>query len=170
MLAGISIGCLGYIYTPAQAIDYTVTIDGSSPATVLQGGDTVTVSGYMKRAMYAYWNTEAIVVENGGVTLTNWSFSGGSGLVTADSGGNINLGTGSVINVGGTLRPPGSMGPTGLFANGAGSIITARDLTVNVQSDKSYGIYSRAGGAVNLTGQTTSIFLTVASLPQVVMP
>ena len=141
---------------PGYATDYITKIDGTYPATILNGGDTVTVSGTGPNAaaLSSIGAGSAIIVNGGGIIASNTNGTGG-GVVRTDTGGYIDLGTGSVINGTGFGSASGMMGATGIEANDVGSAVTARDVTISLQSDYSHGVYSRNSGSITLYGNTT---------------
>lgn len=148
---------------PAAPISSTVT--GTVPARALNTGDIVTVTGASTPALYSLGTGaggvgNGIVVNGGGGIQANNLAGTGLGVVTANNGGTINLGTGSIVRAQGSGSAAGIIGATGLFSRRqpAGSLvqaITARDLTVFASSDKPYAIYAHTDTQITLAGQTT---------------
>lgn len=140
------------------------TVNGTVPPRVLSAGDIVTVSGYTTPALYSLGTgaggaANSIIVNGGGIQAINFA-GGGLGVVTANNGGFVNLGTGSIIQTQGTGSPVGIIGATGIFSRNqaTGSLVqavVARDVTVSASSDKPYGIYAHTDSQITLTGLTT---------------
>lgn len=139
------------------------TVNGAVPATVLNGGDTVTVMGSSVPALRSDGLTggvqNSITVLGGGITATNLAGTG-LGVITAMNGGLIDLGTGTLVQAQGSGSAAGIIGATGLYTRylaGGGQVptIIARDLTVSASSDKPYAVYAHTDGLITLTGLTT---------------
>jgi outer membrane autotransporter protein len=140
-------------------------VTGGQPPTLIDATATPTVSvtGASNPALSSSGVTEgvgnAIVVINGGITATNLNGTG-LGVVNAQAGGTIDLGTGTNVQAMGSGSATGIIGATALYAADLGSggqvpTITASDLTVSTTSDKPYGIYANRNGLIVLSGLTT---------------
>lgn len=143
------------------------TVTGTVPARALNTGDIVTVTGATTPALYSLGTGaggvgNGIVVNGGGGIQASNHNGTGLGVVTANNGGTINLGTGTIVRAEGRGSAAGIIGATGLFSRNqtTGSLvqaITGRNVSALAQSDKPYGIYAHTNTQITLTGLTTVI-------------
>lgn len=144
---------------------------GAVPPTQVANGTVVTVTGSTTPALISNGLTggepNAIVV-NGAITANNLNGTG-LGVVTAQNGGTIDLGSGTVINGQGTGSASGIIGATGIFgrtaaAGGLRPTVVGDNVTMNISSDRAYGAYAHADSTITLTGLTT-LNITTQDIP-----
>jgi autotransporter family porin len=128
---------------------YTSTINGTNPYRILQGGDTVAVTGNWASALYAADPGSGIEVIGGGITAT----SAYNTVQIADRA-YLDLGTGSLLKA-------SQAASTNALVVGGGpgnpkDTVIGRDLSVEVTSGSTAaGITGSNSALINLTGNTS---------------
>ncbi|MEN3929855.1 autotransporter outer membrane beta-barrel domain-containing protein [Microvirga sp. W0021] len=141
----------------ADAQTYPPVIVSNGSTVTLPGGDSTPYinSGAFGYALAALSSGSTILITGGGGIRAESTNLTQTGVVYVQSGGRIDLGTGSYIKGEGYNAPAGWTGAVGLSAKDTNSYITARDVTIELKSDNPLGAYVQNNGVMKLTGLTT---------------